>query len=188
MNTINKWIESQRISLKEFFIPLLEIDIKKVLETHPNTYGYALMAGEDLEQLNVISISNTESDYLKYEESYKDEARYIVDEWAEWHQESFPSLNNYTLELYNKFRELCPENEGSEYYSDHEVYFQEQILSSYVDALSHLKNNGKLNNITFTLIYISDCGLDIINQSIKKLNSGIELKKALEVYEYESNG
>ena len=76
------------------------------------TCGYAIVLGEDIDQLQAIAVTNREEDMNALDDpSEADEFRFSPDEWQHWHHDAFESFNESLDEIYELFRERHPQDD-----------------------------------------------------------------------------
>ena len=144
-----------------------------------DTYGYAIMLGEDIEMCDAIAITSQESDVAKIEdESFINDFRYLPDEWQHWHHDAFTEFNSKLAEVYWLFRERCPEDEDRCEYNSAEMGYLSDVYSMYLTAAQTCVNRGVFGDVWYRVIWISDCDRSIISDAFHQLNSGRAIKEA----------
>ena len=166
--------------------PVLQSAIKvhvEQIQTDSDVYGYALMLGEDIDQCNVIAVTNAESALADHKETEEEaDYRYLVDEWQDWHHDAFSSFNAQLDDVYEQFRDSCPEDEDRESYSDEEVEYLKDIYELYFQAMKTVVGQGAFTSIWYRMIWISDSDRPIIQQAFYGLNSGKPIDEACQFF------
>ena len=141
------------------------------------TCGYAIVLGEDIDQLNAIAVTNHEEDVTSLDDpSFADEYRYSPDEWQHWHHDAFDSFNDSLNSIYELFRNRHPQRDDDSY-SDEEQAYLINVCNMYLGAAVDCARRGDFGGIGYRLIWISDCEYPVIPESIRQLNDPAVVKR-----------
>jgi len=162
-------------------LPLLERSIIESVNSvvkEKDPYGYALLIGEDLDQANIVLVTNSEKALEKCSEDEANDYRYIPDSWDDWHYEYFNEFNKNLNEIYSNFESTHEITDEECYYTSDGLEYMDILYSLYLQAMVNIKKEGKFKSIWYRIIWISDCDRSIIKKSFFKLNEGKVLTEA----------
>lgn len=172
-------------------INLLVSDFQAALTSHleqfrndGDTYGYAILLGEELEMCDAIAITSRESDVAKIEDAnFINDFRYLPDEWQHWHHDAFSDFNSKLSDVYLLFREQCPVDKNVFDYNEAEMGYLNDIHNMYLTAAQTCVERGLFGDVWYRVIWISDCDFSIISDSFHQLNSGRVIEEAGKYFE-----
>ncbi len=149
-----------------------------------DTYGYAILLGEDIGMCNAIAVTSKETDVAAIgDANFANDFRYIPDEWQHWHQDAFRDFNSKLDEVYALFRQRCPQTQGVYQYNEHELKYLQDVYDMYLNAAAKCVKDGAFGDVWYRVIWISDCGRSIIADSFYQLNQGRAIDEAAEYFE-----
>lgn len=132
-------------------------------------YGYAVLPPDYFtaaEPATLVVAYNGESDIdeEKREEVYY---RYSVDEWENYIHDGFETANAQLKTLLPHFEASMKIDDDG----DTKMAFVAAVNQTILDALISLRKDGTLDGVPYVVIWLSDSGDEIMDQSAKALNS-----------------
>jgi hypothetical protein len=160
----------------------LHSTIEVIVNNSPNTFGLALLLGEDINMMSPFLVTISEDQIQDIDQRYRDEAQYIPDEWPNWHKGLLEDSEMAFKKVFEEFKSKYPiENEDCTY-TDDELSFMDEMYKIYIDTMTDLRKEDFLKKVPFTIIYTSDCDRPFMYDSVVALNSGIHRQKSIEIY------
>lgn len=163
-------------SLQEHFASLqtaVIADVKRHLESLRDAgidfYGYAALPPDYFTAAEPASIAvayNGESDI---DEDNRGEVyyRYSVDEWENYIHDGFETANAQLKTLLPHFEASMKIDDDG----DSKMAFVAAVNQAILNALKALRKDGAFDGVSYVVIWLSDSGDEIMDQSAKALNS-----------------
>ena len=172
-------------------LALLSTDFETALTSHlekfcndGNTYGYAILLGEDIDSCDAIAVTSLETDVANVADpDFINDFRYLPDEWQHWHPNAFDDFNRKLNDVYLLFRERCPKDPENFTFSESEKVYLGNVYKMYLDTALNCLQRGAFGDIWYRVIWISDSDYSIIADSFHQLNSGRVIEEAGEYFE-----
>lgn len=175
-SNLQAWLDRDDVELVDTLRAEICQHLKKLKARGDNFYGYAISPGEPYSIENIHPIFNRESD-LKPEQNDDLYYRYCVNEWENWEYDEFPKTNKL-IDLRNSyFKQLhpkkYPDNPSFEDFilDEFEIAHIEKLLEAILKAAIASKHDGIFDRDNFLVIWFCDLDDEIINRSVKLLNS-----------------
>lgn len=179
---LQAWLDRDDVELINTIKLEIRQHLTKLKASGNNFYGYAILPGESYLIQNIFPAFNRESDIKSENSDDSDDDiyyRYCVDEWENWEYDEFPKTNKLIDLLNSQFKELHPKKYPDKpsmedfFLDDFEVAHVDKLLDAILTAMIELKHDGLFDSDKFLIIWFSDSDDDIINKSVKELNSTI---------------
>jgi len=170
---LRKWLSQERTELANAIAQAVCNHVSTLNSQGIDFYGYALLPGEPYEIKKCVAAFNCESD-IKVNSEH-DEYRYYrygVDEWLDWLCDGFDSVNKLLEEANASFHFLHLEDEDSYLIDEYKILHSDALLEATVRGLEIVKENGVFGaKNPFLVVWISDSDHEIMNESVRRLNS-----------------
>ncbi len=180
---LKAWLKLKETELVSTIAGDIEKHVAKLRSKGNAFYGYAVIPGEYTTQPDPATVQvafNHETD-IDPDNVDDDYYRYCVDEWKHRETKGFTKSIAKLKTSLKQFRTLHKRDEESFQLDEYEVAFVNKTNQAFLDALHQLKKNGTFDADTFLVIWFSDSADEIINESVKKLNSRAVSKAFLSV-------
>jgi hypothetical protein len=169
---LTKWLAQPKAELVQEVARCVREHVAVLRASGINFYGYAILSGE-LDDINIVAAAhNCEPDIKvpRGHEMYR-YYRYSVDEWLCWDHDAFESVNRTIKDANARFASLHEKSRRPFRLDEFEVRFAESLLEAILQGMETAKAQGAFGDANpFLAIWISDSGLKIIRDSVRRLN------------------
>ena len=160
----------------------LQKSIEDIVNNSPDTFGLAILLGEDINMLYPFLVSITERQIQDINARWRDEGQYIPDEWPNWHKGLLKDSEEEFKKIFGDFKRKFPHENDDCTYTEEELSFMSDMYKIYLQIMMDLREKDFLKEIPFVIIYTSDCDRPFMYESVIALNSGVHKQKAIEIY------
>jgi Domain of unknown function (DUF4303) len=170
---LKAWLESDDPELVATIVADIRRHVSKLRSSGIHFYGYAALPGDYCTQpdpATLVVAFNRDSD-IAPENANKVYYRYSVDEWRNYVHEGFEASNSKLSSLLEHFRAAHSREPDTYELDEYEIAFMAKTNRAILQAMLELKNNGTFGNDTYLIIWFSDSGYEIMNESAKALNT-----------------
>jgi hypothetical protein len=148
-----------------------------LIPTPGSLWGFAVMLGEDIDMLDCIAVTISTEELNNLPDDYRDEAKYIPDEWPNFHNDTF----NLTAKEYRTLFQACPASENSQY-TNEQIEFMTGVYDTYLAVMKDCRKLQPLASVPFVLMYTSDSARTFIARSVHALNDDAIRDEARDIY------
>lgn len=169
---LTAWLESDDPELVAAIVDDIRNHVARLRASGGHFYGYAALPGDYCTQLNPASLSvafNRETD-IDPENADSAYYRYSVDEWENYVDEGFEASNSMLGSLLEHFRSAHSRDADDFQLDEYEKAYIDKTNRAVLDAMRGLKNSGIFDADTYLIIWFSDSGDEIMDESARALN------------------
>jgi len=183
LSEVKQWIDTEVPKIFGILKDEIREHVIKVLKSNPDTYGYAILLGEDLHQSDAISLTSTKS-FLDDNKGcdYLSDMKYMPNEWPNWHHEAYENFNSAFEKMYKTFESIFTSSPGSEY-DEEELHLLRTLYENYLMVTKELNDEGVFKSFSYVIIWLMDSNRDVQSKSFWQLNEGVAIEEAGKYFE-----